>query len=636
MLSRFWAVVSTATFLTVPSVALHADPPGGIQTRVPPSLTDKNFDLAGAPPALSTVPIPTPPDLEKYVRDVDAARRLGKALFWDMQVGGDGFTACASCHAHAGADVRPKNTLSPHGPGTPISPKFRGANYQLKPEDFPFRKLKSVTERKSAVVFDTSEVAGSQGVIKRDFLGVQAERAVDSGATVPDPVFSINGTNARQVTGRNALSVINAVFYDRQFWDGRANRYFNGVNPFGDTDTGAMVWRYDGNAATQVRVLIDNASLASQAVGPPNNDVEMSWSGRTFPLLGRKMLSLRPLALQAVDSSDSLLGGFAQSGGKGLIETVTYASMIRDAFQPEWWQSPTAVDGEFTQMEANFSLMWGLSLQLYQATLVSDQSPYDRFMQGDKAALSDVAKQGLELFLNQGKCINCHGGAEFAGGTVSALRPLDKQGNTKLIERMLMGNNKIAVYDNGYYNIGVRPTAEDLGVGATGPFGPFSYSARRQQGQDIGDPTAVSKSERIAVNGAFKTPTLRNIQLTGPYFHNGGQATLTQVVQFYARGGDFHEANIADLDPDIVRLPEIVGNAARIRALVEFMNALTDPRVEFQRAPFDHPELIVVNGHSGVSDGVAIDATITLPATGASGGGRLKTFEEVLAQGPTN
>lgn len=58
------------------------------------------------PNALETIPVPTPPDLEKYVANRDSAVSvLGKALFWDMQTGGDGKTACATCHWHAGADA---------------------------------------------------------------------------------------------------------------------------------------------------------------------------------------------------------------------------------------------------------------------------------------------------------------------------------------------------------------------------------------------------------------------------------------------------------------------------------------------------------------------------------------------------
>src|SRR5262245_21126879 len=64
-------------------------------------------------PSLSTVPVPRPSNLADFVRDESAAVVLGKALFWDMQVGSDGVQACATCHFRAGADTRSKNQVSP-------------------------------------------------------------------------------------------------------------------------------------------------------------------------------------------------------------------------------------------------------------------------------------------------------------------------------------------------------------------------------------------------------------------------------------------------------------------------------------------------------------------------------------------
>ncbi|MGV2333354.1 MAG UNVERIFIED_CONTAM: hypothetical protein LVR18_04235 [Planctomycetaceae bacterium] len=68
------------------------------------------------PGPLNSVPVPTPQNLADFVQDHEKAIALGKALFWDMQVGGDGRTACASCHWHAGADVRTTNMLNPGRP----------------------------------------------------------------------------------------------------------------------------------------------------------------------------------------------------------------------------------------------------------------------------------------------------------------------------------------------------------------------------------------------------------------------------------------------------------------------------------------------------------------------------------------
>src|SRR5919109_296109 len=57
--------------------------------------------------------VPLPENLDDFIKDRKAAVQLGKALFWDMQVGSDGVQACASCHFHAGADNRSKNQLNP-------------------------------------------------------------------------------------------------------------------------------------------------------------------------------------------------------------------------------------------------------------------------------------------------------------------------------------------------------------------------------------------------------------------------------------------------------------------------------------------------------------------------------------------
>ena len=90
------------------------------------------------------------------------------------------------------------------------------------------------------------------------------------------------------------------------------------------------------------------------------------------------------------------------------------------------------------------------------------------------------------------------------------------------------------------------------------------------------------------------------MELTGPYFHNGGALTLRQVVDFYDRGGDHPGPNThSDVRP--LGLSE-----ADKDALVAFMVALTDERVRFERAPFDHPAMAVPNGPN-------------LPAVGAAG-----------------
>jgi hypothetical protein len=206
-----------------------------------------------------------------------------------------------------------------------------------------------------------------------------------------------------------------------------------------------------------------------------------------------------------------------------------------------------------------------------------------------------------------------------------------------------MGAGTPAIYDAGFYNIGVRATDEDLGVGAVGATGkPLSFS-RQITTFDVVDSFCLAPllfavgpgvpplpGERVAVDGAFKTPNLRNVALTAPYFHNGGRKSLEEVVAFYDAGGrgDFGFAveNIANLDFAI--LPRGF-SAEEEAALIDFLrNALVDERVRHERAPFDHPQLFVPNGHPNDQHSVipsasrpleAMDMFVEIPAVGAGG-----------------
>jgi hypothetical protein len=114
----------------------------------------------------------------------------------------------------------------------------------------------------------------------------------------------------------------------------------------------------------------------------------------------------------------------------------------------------------------------------------------------------------------------------------------------------------------------------------------------------------VNKVNRF---GAFKAPQLREVELTGPYFHNGGKLTLRQVIDFYVRGGDFPVTNSSHRDFNIFNLnAELQSNLSEDEkvALVDFMLELTDDRVALEKAPFDHPQLILpLDGTAPESDG---------------------------------
>lgn len=98
-----------------------------------------------------------------------------------------------------------------------------------------------------------------------------------------DPVFHVNGIGVRKVEPRHTPTVINAVFNFRNFWDGRANNVFNGVDPFGLRNGNAVVFKKNGAIR---KVDLRNSSLASQAVGPPMSDFEMICTGRQFAKFG--------------------------------------------------------------------------------------------------------------------------------------------------------------------------------------------------------------------------------------------------------------------------------------------------------------------------------------------------------------
>ena len=684
--------------------------PGGFGAEVallPPVLLSSLKTVAN--PVIPKDPVTGAPtirgDLTAYIANLPAAVQLGKALFWDMQAGSDNRTACATCHNNAGGDVRERNQMNPGPNGTWSDLVGFTANQTLWSGAFPL----------TTTVADSDNIVGSQGVRNSVFKGI-ASTGAELTSPVADATFNVGGTNVRAVTGKNTPSVINAVFNHRNFFNGRAQPEFNGVNPFGNRDTSARVWALNSyGVPAKIDIHIQNASLASQAVGPALNTVEMSAAGRTFPELSKKLLLLKPLGLQVVDASDSVLGSLADAP-KGLH--TTYAAMIQQAFMPKWWNSTAPITigtSTYTMMQANFSLYWGLSIMLYEATLVADDTPIDRYLayravagatpdptlldevvarvaQSNSLITRDRLLHGLTLFEqpiapapppNGVGCLFCHGGAELTNASVGAitlgLEPGDanfkKFGFDLRMERMFLqippvpaGTNQIAfdpatynvtatntltgtstqarvgTYDAGWYNIGVRPTADDLGLDAKDPFGK-SLSWTRMLQEKYLDPSFIKvpgnglgcgatilnnasgfpllsgglkKTENTDTAGTFKVLSLRNVELNGPYFHNGGKATLAQVLEFYDKGGDFTNPTLAPL----IRPLGLTQNDQE--DLVAFLLALTDDRVRRQQAPFDHPSLSIPNGSDPASIGT--DSLIELPAVGAAGGAGLTPF----------
>jgi hypothetical protein len=104
-------------------------------------------------------------------------------------------------------------------------------------------------------------------------------------------------------------------------------------------------------------------------------------------------------------------------------------------------------------------------------------------------------------------------------------------------------------------------------------------------------------------------------------------------VEFYVRGGDFPDQNRQDLAADIRPIEGMYGSEFKVDALVEFLEHLTDERVRRQKAPFDHPELVIPNGHADECYDEAMDQLLVIPANGRDGGEGLWTFEQTLERG---
>lgn len=450
-------------------------------------------DLAGVPAALQ-------PYLGRRAAEV-----AGKALFWDMQVGSDGIQACASCHFHAGVDNRTRNQLNPNHLGGDNTLQVAGPNATLTAAHFPFHKLGDLdapSEGPGAdVTADANDVASSMGVRFREFVDIRpigrASFATPSSGVRPllpdlgreppgrDPIDVFDGL--RRVEPRNTPTIINTAFNFDNFWDGRARFVSNGGSVFGPSDPQFHVFLNDGTAAGPLHgasngdfrpdlleeapemaaqpVRIKFASLASLAVGPGLSDFEMSFAGRNWAKVGKKLLQgystaatfddVTPLANQLVATTDSVLGPFSNQGGSvcaalgrptalnrpGLC--VRYDELIQTAFRRELWAGTgqhldgapapcaSAVNGvltpagcdpfdgyvltlaagaaaptdrnQFRQMEANFSLFWGQSLMLWQQLLVSDDTPFDQFMDANPQAQNAVAQPGEQGTLPPGE-----------------------------------------------------------------------------------------------------------------------------------------------------------------------------------------------------------------------------------------
>ena len=202
--------------------------------------------------------------------------------------------------------------------------------------------------------------------------------------------------------------------------------------------------------------------------------------------------------------------------GRGFFWDARIATLEEQVLRPI--EDPNEMDLPVDQAAARVGLdraTLSKSLASYVRSILSGDAPYDRFVNGDRSALSAVEQAGLQIFRGKGNCTACHVGPNFSD------------------ERL-----------------------HDTGVAWSPSTGRFT---------DDGRATITGKPED---RGLFKTPTLREVGRTAPYMHDGSLTTLEAVLDFYSDGG---RPNV-NLDAEIRPLhftPE------EKRAVIAFLNSLT-------------------------------------------------------------
>ena len=165
----------------------------------------------------------------------------------------------------------------------------------------------------------------------------------------------------------------------------------------------------------------------------------------------------------------------------------------------------------------------------FERTVISGDSPYDKYIRGDRSAMSKAAARGMHIFNGKGHCTACHSGPAFS--------------------------------DSHFHNLGV--------------------GYERGRFKDVGRYAATKDSRDM---GAFLTQRLRNIAQTPPYMHDGSERTMEGVINLYARGGIPNP----NLDPAMVPL-NLTDDEKR--DLVEFLKALSGPYPIVEPPPLPNPEL---------------------------------------------
>ena len=233
------------------------------------------------------------------------------------------------------------------------------------------------------------------------------------------------------------------------------------------------------------------------------------------------------------------LGAVSGNGERDMVES-------RLAFIPEYVKRFNKVFGDEWPKVNN---TWK-AIAAFERTLIHDNTPFDKYMRGDKKALSDAQIRGLKLFQGKANCIECHNG------------PL--------------------LTDEKYYNLGVPRAEEWLDQGLaqiTFRYEQYAKGVTEEMYRTVKDDAGLYyRTKQKRDKGKFRTPPLRYTAYTAPFMHNGKFFDFAEVIDFYNDGGGKNEfaANKTKL------LKPLGLNDEEKEDLVAFLESLSGEEIKMQ------------------------------------------------------
>ena len=244
----------------------------------------------------------------------------------------------------------------------------------------------------------------------------------------------------------------------------------------------------------------------------------------------------------------------AKSAATGAVAGNGEADVMeaRLAFIPKYRQLFTEV---FGGPWPRISDAWR-AIAAFERTLVQKDTPVDKYLKGDKKALSAQQVSGMTLFNGKANCIECHNGD--------------------------------LTTDEKYYNIGVPAAGrwnEDGLAQITFRYEQYAKGVTQEMYRKIkDDPGLYFRTKEKSDMGKFRTPSLRYAKYTAPYMHNGSFWDLKEVVQFYNAGGGSNDFTDGTMAKSKTKLIKPLGLSDKeIGDLVAFVEAFSGPEIKIDR-----------------------------------------------------